>query len=72
MTPGPLTPDLLRKMDAYWRAVSSELAADRAVLFSVSDTGIGTARQNHDRIFGEFAQLRVATTVRLPPSCVVQ
>jgi signal transduction histidine kinase len=42
-------------------AVRSEIAADRGALISVSDTGIGIAPENLDRIFGEFAQLGAGT-----------
>ena len=42
-------------------AVRSEIATDRGALISVSDTGIGIAPENLDRIFGEFAQLGAGT-----------
>lgn len=37
--------------------VSAELAGDSEVIFSVSDTGIGIAPENHERIFQDFAQI---------------
>ena len=30
---------------------------ENTVIFSVADTGIGVAREDHDRIFHEFTQL---------------
>ncbi|HZP94066.1 MAG TPA: HAMP domain-containing sensor histidine kinase [Burkholderiales bacterium] len=56
-----LVMNAIKFTDAGGVTVSSEIAADRAVLISVSDTGVGIAPENLDRIFGEFAQLRVAT-----------
>jgi signal transduction histidine kinase len=56
-----LVMNAIKFTDAGGVTVSSEIAADRAVLISISDTGIGIAPQNLDRIFGEFAQLRVPT-----------
>ena len=37
--------------------VSAERAGDAEVIFSVCDTGIGIAPENHERIFQDFAQV---------------
>jgi signal transduction histidine kinase len=38
--------------------VTSSLASDGSVLVRVIDTGVGIARENLERVFGEFMQLR--------------
>jgi len=56
-----LVMNAIKFTDAGGVTVGSEVTADRAVLILVSDTGVGIAPENLDRIFGEFAQLRAAT-----------
>jgi signal transduction histidine kinase len=53
-----LVMNAIKFTDAGGVTVMSELAQDGAALIRVADTGIGIARENLDRIFGEFAQLR--------------
>jgi len=47
--------------DAGGVTVACVLTPDNAMQIGVSDTGIGIAPENLDRIFGEFAQLRAAS-----------
>lgn len=56
-----LVSNAIKFTDAGGVTVHSEMAADRAVLIRVSDTGIGIAPENLEGIFGEFAQLPAAT-----------
>ena len=56
-----LVMNAIKFTDAGSVTVSSGVADDGAALIRVADTGIGIARENLDRIFGEFAQLRAAS-----------
>lgn len=53
-----LVMNAIKFTDAGGVTIESELAEDGAALIRVADTGIGIPRENLDRIFGEFAQLR--------------